>query len=64
MEHIYPKELDDDKIHNIIDDLLYKSYAYNRQRFPDINPDKYVIIFGTNAYLMELKYQEDIKNGR
>lgn len=63
MEHIYLNELDDDKIHNIVDELIYKSYTYNRQRFPDIAPDKYTAIFGADAYLMELKYQEDIKNG-
>jgi hypothetical protein len=63
MEHIYPNELDDDKIHNIIDDLMYMSYAYNRKRFPDIKPDRYTAIFGADAYLMEIKFQEDIKNG-
>lgn len=40
----------------IIDELTYRSYAYNRDRFPEINPQRWTTIY-PHADAMERRYQ-------
>jgi hypothetical protein len=47
------------EIQPIVDTLLYRCYAYNRRRSPEIPPEKYALIFGQDAMLMEIQYQKE-----
>ncbi len=45
-----------DAINNLIDDLIYNNYVYNRQRTPDITPEQWKVVYGdTTKY--EQRYQ-------
>lgn len=44
---------------DIIDNLTYSCYRYNRQRSPDVTPKQWSCIFN-NVELMEAKYQNEL----
>lgn len=44
----------------MICELAYRSYAYNRARFPDIAPERWSLIVGDVA-TMEERYQRELK---
>jgi hypothetical protein len=62
MEKINAGDFDTEAISSLIDQLKYKSYCYNRNRSPEISPDKFAIIYGMDAYLYEVLYQKELKN--
>lgn len=64
MDKININDFDDATIRATIDQLKFGSYCYNRQRSPEISPDKYVVIFGYDTYLYERMYQEGLKNDK
>jgi hypothetical protein len=41
----------------VIDELIYRSYSYNRQRSPEITPEQWGIIFA-HVVEMEKRFQE------
>lgn len=43
----------------IVDELTYRSYSYNRERFPEITPQRWVTIY-PSAEAMERRFQESI----
>ena len=59
MEKVNLGDFTEETIRPVIDRLIYKSYCYNRQRSPEISPDRWVKVFGFDTYLMELKYQQE-----
>ena len=63
MDQINIADLDHETITNIINDMKYKSYRYNRHISPEIHPDRYAVIFGVDTYLYEALYQKELKNG-
>jgi hypothetical protein len=42
----------------IADELTYRSYRYNRERFPEIPPERYVMAYPNGAEL-EKRYQAE-----
>lgn len=44
-----------------VSDLKYRSYAFNRQRSPEVEPDRWVLIYGVDAYLYEVIFQKENK---
>lgn len=44
----------------MIDELIYRSYAYNRQRDPEIPVEDWTIIFGAVVYDYERRLQEEL----
>jgi len=44
---------------NLVDELIYHSYVYNRKLCPEIQPERWIAIF-PNAIELEKKYQEEI----
>lgn len=59
MDKINVNDFDDEAIKNVIDELKYRSYRYNRNKFPEIAPDRYTAIFGVDAYLYEMRFQKE-----
>jgi hypothetical protein len=59
MEKINIGDFTDEMITNVISNLKYKSYAYNRQRSPEIPSWKWSLIYGIEAYLYEIMYEEE-----
>ena len=47
-------------IGELLNELIYRSYAYNRRRSLEIPPEKWAIIF-SNADELERQFQEEIK---
>ncbi len=47
------------EIHGLIDELTYSCYKYNRQRSPDITPDRWRCCF-SNVEALEQKYQQEL----
>lgn len=43
----------------IFDDLAYRSYAYNRQRSPEVAPWRWIKIFGEDATKMEKRFAKE-----
>ena len=43
----------------IVDELTYRSYAFNRQRSPEITPERWEKVFGPSAARMEEKFQNE-----
>ena len=50
----------------IISDLTYISYRYNRQRSPEITVEEWAhpMVFGARAYEMEKVLQAEVANGK
>jgi hypothetical protein len=48
------------EIKGFIDELTYSCYKYNRERSPDITPERWGCVF-SNINLLELRYQYEIK---
>lgn len=44
----------------LIDELTYRSYAYNRLRSPDISPERWSKIYG-DTKLMEIKFHNEVR---
>lgn len=43
----------------LMGDLVYKSYAFNRDQAPDITPESWKKIFGEEVDEFEAKYQAE-----
>ena len=43
----------------IADELIYRSYVYNRERFPEIKAERWIMAY-PNAAEMERRYQDSI----
>jgi len=43
----------------LMGDLIYKSYAFNRDNAPDISPNSWKKIYGPEVDDFEAKYQAD-----
>ena len=41
----------------IVDELTYRSYSFNRQRSPEIAPERWAKVFGPSAEGMEIRYR-------
>jgi len=61
MKKINLGDFTDEDIRNVISDLKYKSYAYNRQKSPEIAPGRWHLMYGVDAYLYEVIYQKEAK---
>lgn len=61
MEKIDIGDFTTETLDAFISDLKYRSYAFNRQRSPEIEPDRWVLIYGVDAYLYEAIFQKEIK---
>ena len=59
-EHININDVTQENITPIIDELILRSYIYNRQRNPDIPVERWAKVFGQDAYLYELEMQRRI----
>lgn len=57
MDTIHIKDLNHNKITGIIDELVLRSYIYNRQYSPDISVGQWTKVYGQNAYLYEIEMQ-------
>lgn len=44
----------------IVDELIYRSYRYNRLRTPDIKPEQWKAVF-SNVDAMEDRLQKELK---
>lgn len=44
---------------DIVDELIYRSYVYNRERFPDQTPERWSTVYD-NVPAMERRYQASI----
>jgi hypothetical protein len=53
----YINNITQDNITPIIDELILRSYIYNRQRSPDVSVEQWSKVFGQDAYLFELEMQ-------
>lgn len=47
---------------DVIADLNYRSYAYNRTEAPHITPDSWKKVYGPEVDEMEMRYQVEKKN--
>jgi len=47
------------RLEDLVIDLMYEAYAWNRDRTPDITPERWKKILGPEVDLMEAKYQAD-----
>lgn len=45
---------------NLIDELTYRCYRYNRLRTPDITPTRWQLVFGTATNQLEQRYQAEV----
>ena len=52
-------EKDQDAAWVALDEADYRSYAYNRQRAPDITPERWMTIFGEHVTQMEERFQNE-----
>lgn len=43
----------------IVDELVYRSYTYNRERFPETTPERWATVY-PNVAAMERRYQEAV----
>jgi len=46
------------EINDVIDELTYRSYRFNRDSSPDVTPEKWGLVFG-NVPEMEARYQRE-----
>jgi len=46
----------------LVDELIYRSYAYNRQLRPEIAPERWAKIY-ENAEAMEKRFKEESRDG-
>jgi hypothetical protein len=60
-EYININDITQENITPIIDELILRSYIYNRQRSPEIPVDQWTRVFGQDAYLYELEIQRRLK---
>ena len=58
MEKINMGDFTAETLDAFVSDLKYRSYAFNRQRYPEIEPDRWARIYGVDAYLYEVIYQK------
>lgn len=58
MEKINMGDFTTETLDAFVSDLKYRSYAYNRQRSPEITPDRWVKIYGMDAWLYEVILQK------
>lgn len=56
-EYINVKDVTRENIAPIINELILRSYIYNRQRSPEISVEQWATVFGQDAYLYELEMQ-------
>jgi len=45
-----------------VDEMVYQNYKYNRERAPEIAADRWVVVFGPDALLMELRLQREYRS--
>lgn len=45
----------------IVDELVYRSYSYNRERFPETAPERWSTVY-PNVAAMEQRYQRAIND--
>lgn len=43
----------------VADEIVYRSYVYNRERFPEIKPERWLMAY-PDAAAMERRYQDSI----
>jgi hypothetical protein len=48
-----------DDIQKIADDIIYLNYRFNRDRSPDISPERWKAIYGDKVNKFEVWYQAD-----
>jgi hypothetical protein len=60
-ERISINDVTQENITPIIDELILRSYIYNRQRSPDIPVERWAKVFGQDTYLYELEMQRRLK---
>ena len=44
----------------IVDELTYRNYRYNRRLCPEITAQEWVRVYGPAALTMEGRYQEEV----
>lgn len=44
----------------IVSDLTYSCYAFNRRNSPSITPERWARIFGPNAAALEARFQKEL----
>ena len=42
----------------MVDELTYRSYAYNRALSPWVTPEQWALVFGERTWEMEMKYAD------
>jgi Zn/Cd-binding protein ZinT len=47
-------------MHELINNLIYRSYAYNRNRTPEITPEQWQGVY-PNTHELERQYQEELR---
>ena len=47
-------------ITEVVDELTYRNYVFNRQNRPDIQPERWAAIY-PDAENMEKRYQQEVK---
>ena len=45
----------------VLDELIYRNYAFNRKRSPDIAPERWMTMFGENVTQMEMRFSKEEK---
>ena len=60
-ERISINDVTQENITPIIDELILRSYIYNRQRSTEIPVEQWTKVFGQDAYLYELEMQRRLK---
>lgn len=45
---------------DLISDLTYRNYSFNRERAPHITPERWAKVYGPGAERMEARYQADL----
>jgi hypothetical protein len=48
-----------DQIDEMVDHLIYSNYKWNRDRNPQIPPERYECIYGDMVKAMEERYQKE-----
>lgn len=43
----------------IVNELMYRCYEFNRQRNPEITPEQWAAIFGNGVNAMERRFQQE-----
>jgi hypothetical protein len=49
---------------DIVSDLTFLNYAYNRDRSPEITPERWAKVYGPNTETMEMRYQREKASGK